>query len=62
MHVLSLSFGSQQCQCQWQVIDKRRLNMEVEDKDLLLEQLRKEIEILQRLSHPNIVAFQEVSQ
>jgi hypothetical protein len=44
----------------WQVIDKRRLNMEVEDKDLLLEQLRKEIEILQCLSHPNIVAFQEV--
>lgn len=43
-----------------QVIDKRRLNMEVEDKDLLLEQLRKEIEILQRLSHPNIVAFEEV--
>lgn len=43
-----------------QVIDKRRLNMEVEDKDLLLDQLRKEIEILQRLSHPNIVAFEEV--
>ena len=42
------------------MIDKRRLNMEVEDKDLLLEQLRKEIEILQRLSHPNIVAFEEV--
>lgn len=43
-----------------QVIDKRRLNMEVEDKELLLDQLRKEIEILQCLSHPNIVAFQEV--
>lgn len=43
-----------------QVIDKRRLNMEVEDKDMLLDQLRKEIEILQRLSHPNIVAFEEV--
>ncbi len=34
--------------------------MEVEDKELLLDQLRKEIEILQCLSHPNIVAFQEV--
>ena len=42
------------------VIDKRKLNMEVESKDLLLEQLRKEIEILQHLSHPNIVEFQDV--
>lgn len=27
---------------------------------MLLEQLRKEIEILQQLSHPNIVEFQDV--
>lgn len=42
------------------VIDKRKLNMEVDNKDLLLEQLRKEIEILQHLSHPSIVEFEDV--
>lgn len=42
------------------VIDKRKLNMEVDNKDLLLDQLRKEIEILQHLTHPNIVEFQDV--
>jgi len=42
------------------VIDKRKLNMEVDNKDLLLEQLRKEIEILQHLHHPNIVQFEDV--
>lgn len=42
------------------VIDKRKLNMEVDNKDLLLEQLRKEIEILQHLHHPNIVEFEDV--
>lgn len=34
--------------------------MEVDNKDLLLEQLRKEIEILQHLHHPNIVQFEDV--
>jgi len=42
------------------VIDKRKLNVEVDNKDLLLEQLRKEIEILQHLHHPNIVQFEDV--
>jgi len=44
------------------VIDKRKLNIELENKDLLLEQLRKEIEILQQLEHPNIVRFQDVME
>jgi serine/threonine protein kinase len=42
------------------VIDKRKLNIEIDNKDMLLEQLRKEIEILQHLQHPNIVRFEDV--
>lgn len=42
------------------VIDKRKLNIEIENKELLLTQLRKEIEILQQLSHPSIVGFEDV--
>ncbi|CAM9259038.1 unnamed protein product [Phaeothamnion confervicola] len=42
------------------VIDKRRLDFDYEQKELLLSQLRKEIEILRQLDHPNIVKFEDV--
>lgn len=43
------------------IIDKRKLTlgMDREDVEPLLMQLRKEVDILRRISHPNIVSFQD---
>lgn len=42
------------------VIDKRRLAFEPGQDQMLLDQLRKEIDILRSLDHPNIVRFEDV--
>jgi serine/threonine protein kinase len=43
------------------IIDKRKLTMGMleEDVEPLLQQLRKEVDILRRIDHPHIVAFQD---
>lgn len=44
------------------IIDKRKLTYGMSPKDVepLLNQLRREVEILRRINHPNIVAFYDV--
>jgi calcium/calmodulin-dependent protein kinase I len=43
------------------VIDKRKLTLGMVEEDVepLLQQLRKEVDILRRINHPHIVAFQD---
>lgn len=39
------------------VVDKRKLGIDRGMRGMLLEQLRNEIEILQRLDHPNVIGL-----
>eukprot|EP00936_MAST-01D_sp_MAST-1D-sp1_P001154 g1154.t1 len=42
------------------VVDKRKLGVDPRTRSVMIEQLRNEVRVLKRLSHPNVIALEDV--